>query len=197
MKQRLMEATMYKGLTIAALALSLGACSQTVKVAQHDEYVQPKWYQSCKDIGTEYFTGGIKFWQTTQFYYSCGSSVSGFEEAANVKALQLARRNLGDRLNGKMNSRTTIEMNDTGPASNIVSSTQSQVLIVNRIKDTAMRHYSSTENYTYMLDGNYYSFVMIKLSRPDVDLMIAEYQRVHNINAIDTRAINQAATQLN
>ena len=130
MKQRLMEATMYKGLTIAALALSLGACSQTVKVAQHDEYVQPKWYQSCKDIGTEYFTGGIKFWQTTQFYYSCGSSVSGFEEAANVKALQLARRNLGDRLNGKMNSRTTIEMNDTGPASNIVSSTQSQVLIV-------------------------------------------------------------------
>jgi hypothetical protein len=197
MKQRLMEATMYKGLTIAALALSLGACSQTVKVAQHDEYVQPKWYQSCKDIGTEYFTGGIKFWQTTQFYYSCGSSVSGFEEAANVKALQLARRNLGDRLNGKMNSRTTIEMNDTGPASNIVSSTQSQVLIVNRIKDTAMRHYSSTENYTYMLDGNYYSFVMIKLSRPDVDLMIAEYQREHNINAIDTRAINQAATQLN
>jgi len=192
-----MEATMYKGLTIAALALSLGACSQTVKVAQHDEYVQPKWYQSCKDIGTEYFTGGIKFWQTTQFYYSCGSSVSGFEEAANVKALQLARRNLGDRLNGKMNSRTTIEMNDTGPASNIVSSTQSQVLIVNRIKDTAMRHYSSTENYTYMLDGNYYSFVMIKLSRPDVDLMIAEYQREHNINAIDTRAINQAATQLN
>jgi hypothetical protein len=197
MKQRLMEATMYKGLTIAALALSLGACSQTVKVAQHDEYVQPKWYQSCKDIGTEYFTGGIKFWQTTQFYYSCGSSVSGFEEAANVKALQLARRNLGDRLNGKMNSRTTIEMNDTGPASNIVSSTQSQVLIVNRIKDTAMRHYSSTENYTYMLDGNYYSFVMIKLSRPDVDLMIAEYQREHNINAIDTRAINQAANQLN
>ena len=197
MKQRLMEATMYKGLTIAALALSLGACSQTVKVAQHDEYVQPKWYQSCKDIGTEYFTGGIKFWQTTQFYYSCGSSVSGFEEAANVKALQLARRNLGDRLNGKMNSRTTIEMNDTGPASNIVSSTQSQVLIVNRIKDTAMRHYSSTENYTYMLDGNYYSFVMIKLSRPDVDLMIAEYQQEHNINAIDTRAINQAATQLN
>ena len=197
MKQRLMEATMYKGLTIAALALSLGACSQTVKVAQHDEYVQPKWYQSCKDIGTEYFTGGIKFWQTTQFYYSCGSSVSGFEEAANVKALQLARRNLGDRLNGKMNSRTTIEMNDTGPASNIVSSTQSQVLIVNRIKDTAMRHYSSTENYTYMIDGNYYSFVMIKLSRPDVDLMIAEYQREHNINAIDTRAINQAATQLN
>ena len=197
MKQRLMEATMYKGLTIAALALSLGACSQTVKVAQHDEYVQPKWYQSCKDIGTEYFTGGIKFWQTTQFYYSCGSSVSGFEEAANVKALQLARRNLGDRLNGKMNSRTTIEMNDTGPASNIVSSTQSQVLIVNRIKDTAMRHYSSTENYTYMLDGNYYSFVMIKLSRPDVDLMIAEYQREHNINAIDTQAINQAATQLN
>lgn len=197
MKQRLMEATMYKGLTIAALALSLGACSQTVKVAQHDEYVQPKWYQSCKDIGTEYFTGGIKFWQTTQFYYSCGSSVSGFEEAANVKALQLARRNLGDRLNGKMNSRTTIEMNDTGPASNIVSSTQSQVLIVNRIKDTAMRHYSSTENYTYMLDGNYYSFVMIKLSRPDVDLMIAEYQREHNINAIDTRSINQAATQLN
>lgn len=197
MKQRLMEATMYKGLTIAALALSLGACSQTVKVAQHDEYVQPKWYQSCKDIGTEYFTGGIKFWQTTQFYYSCGSSVSGFEEAANVKALQLARRNLGDRLNGKMNSRTTIEMNDTGPASNIVSSTQSQVLIVNRIKDTAMRHYSSTENYTYMLDGNYYSFVMIKLSRPDVDLMIAEYQREHNINALDTRAINQAANQLN
>lgn len=192
---------MIKGVTnlsiAVAVAATLGACSNTVKVAQHEDYVQPKWYQSCKDTGTEYFTGGIKFWQTTQYYYSCGSSVSGFEEAANVKALQLARRNMADRLNGKVNSRTTIEMNDAGNAPALNSSTQSQVLIVNRIKDSALRHYSSTENYTYQMNGNYYSFVMIKLSRPDVDAMIEEYKKEHTIKAqINTQAINNSANQL-
>lgn len=191
-----MKGLIKTGAILGSLAM-LGACSTVTKVAEHDAYVQPKWYQGCKDTGNER-THVFKFWETEQFYYACGSSVSGFEEAANVKALQIARRNLADRLNGMMNSRTTIEYNDAGNDDAIGSATQSQVLVVNQIKDTALRHYSQNENYTYKNtnNGQYYAFSMIKLSRPDVDKMIAEYKARHADQYINTANINQSASQI-
>jgi len=191
-----MKGLMKTGVILGSLAM-LGACSTVTKVAEHDAYVQPKWYQGCKDTGNER-THAFKFWQTEQFYYACGSSVSGFEEAANIKAIQIARRNLADRLNGMMNSRTTIEYNDAGNDDSIGSATQSQVLVVNQIKDTALRHYSQNENYTYKNtnNGQYYAFSMIKLSRPDVDKMIAEYKARHADQYINTANINQSASQI-
>lgn len=189
-----MKGVIQTGLALATVAM-LGACSTVTTVATQDEYVQPKWYQGCKDVGNER-THTFKFWETEQFYYACGSSVSGFEEAANVKAIQIARRNLADRLNGMMNSRTTIEYNDAGTSDAIGSNTQSQVLVVNSIKDTALRHYSQTENYTYLLNGQFYAFSMIKLSRPDVDKMISEYKARHSDQFINTQSINNSANQL-
>ena len=191
-----MKGLIKTGAILGSIAL-LSACSTVTTVAEHDSYVQPKWYQGCKDTGNER-THTFKFWETEKFYYACGSSVSGFEEAANVKAIQVARRNLADRLNGMMNSRTTIEYNDAGNDDSIGSATQSQVLIVNQIKDTALRHYSQNENYTYKNtnNGQYYAFSMIKLSRPDVDKMIAEYKARHADQYINTANINQSATQL-
>ena len=165
-----------KKLFIAALVATLAACggTNTVKVATHKEYVQPDWYQNCKDIDTE--SSGWKFWQSTTYYYSCGSSSSGFESAAHIKSLQIARRNLADRLNGEISSGSKIRMNDIGTESEMRSETETEMLIVNKITDTALLHYSETEHYSYKMGGNYHSFTMIKLSKENVDEMI-DYAR--------------------
>jgi len=161
---------MKKWLVMTALAF-LAACSNNaVKVAEHQEYVQPDWYQNCKDIDTE--STGWKFWQTTTYYYSCGSSVSGFESAAHIKSLQIARRNMADRLMGEISSGSKIRMNDIGTSTQLQSETETEMLIINKITDTALRHYAQKEHYVYKMGGNYHSFVMIKLSKEDVDSMI-------------------------
>lgn len=167
-----------KKLFLAALvATSISACSgtTTTQVAEHKEYVQPDWYQNCKDIDAE--TNGWKFWQSTMFYYSCGSSSSGFESASHIKALQIARRNMADRLNGEISSGSKIRMNDIGTENEMRSETESEMLIINKITDTALLHYAQTEHYSYKMGGNYHSFVMIKLSKENVDEMIEYAQR--------------------
>lgn len=158
----------------AAVSTLLAACTsnKVTKVAEYNEYVQPNWYMNCKDIDTE--SNGFWFWDTTTFYYSCGSSLSGFESAAQIKATQVARRNMADRLNGVISSGTKIRMNDIGTSENIQSETETEMLVVNRITDTALRHYATTEHYSYKMNGNYHSFVMIKLSKENVDEMIEE-----------------------
>ena len=166
-----------KKLFIAAVVATLAACgggTTTVKVATHKEYVQPDWYQNCKDIDTE--SSGWKFWQSTTYYYSCGSSSSGFESAAHIKSLQIARRNLADRINGEISSGSKIRMNDIGTETEMRSETETEMLIVNKITDTALLHYSETEHYSYKMGGNYHSFTMIKLSKENVDEMI-DYAR--------------------
>lgn len=168
-----------KKLFIGAMLASLAACSSSVnttKIATHKEYVQPDWYQNCKDIDTE--TTGWKFWESTTYYYSCGSSSSGFESASHIKSLQIARRNLADRLNGEISSGSRIRMNDIGTESELRSETETEILIVNKITDTALLHYAETEHYSYKMGGNYYSFSMIKLSKENVDDMIEYAQRL-------------------
>lgn len=162
-------------LTFAAtVSLLAAACSanKVAKVAEYKEYVQPEWYMNCKDIDTE--SNGVWFWNSTTYYYSCGSSLSGFESAAQIKAMQVARRNMADRLNGVISSGTKIRMSDIGTSESMTSETETEMLIVNKITDTALRHYATTEHYSYKMNGNYHSFVMIKLSKENVDEMIEE-----------------------
>ena len=162
-------------LTFAAtVSLLAAACSanKVAKVAEYKEYVQPEWYMNCKDIDTE--SNGVWFWNSTTYYYSCGSSLSGFESAAQIKAMQVARRNMADRLNGVISSGTKIRMSDIGTSESMTSETETEMLIVNNITDPALRHYATTEHYSYKMNGNYHSFVMIKLSKENVDEMIEE-----------------------
>ena len=164
---------MKKFASLVAASILLASCSNnTVKIAEHKDYVQPEWYVNCKDIDTE--TDGWKFWSSTEYYYSCGSSMSGFESAANIKATHIAKRNMADRLNGVINSGSKLELRDSGTADQLSSTTKSETIIYNKISDTALRHYAKTENYTYKRGGNYHAFVMVKLSRPNVDAMIEE-----------------------
>ena len=175
---------------IGVLGLTLGACSTMTTVQERDTYAQPSWYAKCKDAGTEGW-----FWWSTDYYYACGSGVSGFKEAAYDKAIQIAKVKIADRINGAVNKRTTIEYNDAGSEESLSSTQQSQVLIVNRITDTIVRHYSSNEGYVYKRNGKYFHFVMLKLDKEIVDQLVAE--SLAKSVKVNTNSINKSASQLN
>jgi|TARA_B100001094_G_scaffold150854_1_gene146026 hypothetical protein len=161
-----------KKLFIIALAATISACSarNATQIATQKDYVQPEWYQQCKDIDTE--SESMAFWDSKLYYYSCGSGVSGYESAAHIKSLQIAKRNMADRLMGEISSGTKIRIDDIGTPSNMQTETETTMLIVNKIHDTTLRHYAQTEHFVYKMDGLFHSFVMIKLNKEDVDAMI-------------------------
>lgn len=180
-----------KNLTlVATMALLMSACSTMTTVVEKDTDVVPNWYMKCKDTGSEGW-----FWWSKDYYYACGSGVSGFKEAAYDKAIQIAKVKIADRINGAVNKRTTIEYNDAGSEESLSSTQQSQVLIVNKITDTVVRHYSSTDGYLYKRNGKYFHFVMLKLNKEIVDQLVAE-SLAKNVK-VDTKSINKSASQLN
>ena len=79
----------------------------------------------------------------------------------------------------------------------MVSTTQSQVLVVNKITDTVVRHYSSNEGYLYKRNGKYYHFIMVKIDKEIVDQLVAEAVAVRSSNVkVDTNSINKSAKQI-
>ena len=174
---------------ISAMALMISACGTTTQIVEREKDVVPKWYMNCKDTGSEGW-----FWWSKDFYYACGGSVSGFKEAAYDKATQIAKTKIADRINGEVNKRTTIEYNDAGSEDSLSSSTQSQMLIVNKITDTAVRHYSQTEGYLYKRNGVYHYFVMVKVEKSVIDSLVSEAKA--KANKVDTDAIEKSAKKL-
>ncbi|SVB76372.1 uncharacterized protein METZ01_LOCUS229226 [marine metagenome] len=175
---------------IGAVALLISACSTTTHVVEREKDVVPNWYMNCKDTGTEGW-----FWWGEDYYYACGGSVSGFKEAAYDKATQIAKTKIADRINGLVNKRTTIEYNDAGSEDAMTSTTQSQLLIVNKITNTAVRHYSQTEGYLYKRNGVYHYFVMVKVEKSIIDSLVSEAKA--KSAKVDTDSINDSAKQLN
>lgn len=182
-----------KGIKKLALVVALGsmvsACSTTTQIVEKEKDVVPTWYVKCKDTGSEGF-----LWWSKDYYYACGSSISGFKEAAQDKAIQIAKTKIADRINGKVNKRTTIEYNDSGSEETLQSSTQSQTLIVNKITDTAVRHYSNKDGYLYKRNGKYHYFAYLKVEKSIIDSLVDEAKAV--AVSIDTNSINKSASQL-
>ena len=77
----------------------------------------------------------------------------------------------------------------------MTSTTQSQLLIVNKITNTAVRHYSQTEGYLYKRNGVYHYFVMVKVEKSIIDALVSEAKA--RSAKIDTDSINESAKQLN
>lgn len=184
-----MKGNIKTALMCGALALSISACSTVTSVVERENDVVPNWYMNCKDTGSEGY-----FWWSKDYYYACGGSVSGFKEAAYDKATQIAKTKIADRINGEVNKRTTIEYNDAGSEESLTSSTQSQMLIVNKITDTAVRHYSQNDGYLYKRNGVYHYFVMVKVEKSIIDSLVTEAKA--KSTKIDTNSINKSAKSI-
>src|SRR5210317_894027 len=104
-----MEAKMkglFKIATVTSLVAMLSACSTMKEIEVRQTKAHPTWYEDCKQIGSE----GFLFWQT-DYAYSCGMGESKYEQASESQAYAFAVKGFAERINGEVNSSTTVDIN--------------------------------------------------------------------------------------
>ena len=154
-----------KIVTMTALLAMLGACSQNriIPMEQMTTKGNPAWYEDCKQIGSE----GWLFWKT-DYAYACGMGESKFEQASEAQAYAFAVKGFAERINGTVNSRTVVDIN------NDVRSTRT--VVEHSVQDTVIREHLEVKKYSYELasTGRVHTYVRIKMPLETFDQLIAE-----------------------
>ena len=143
------------------MGLVLSHCSTyTVKrdMTKNGEFTKtPKWY--------------VKYdHEDTKWLYETAVSVSPDLELAVKKSVLLAKAKLADRINGKMNNRSSISKRESGQDEAMITKTKSEDKIVNIVKDTIDREYvvEKVEIY-YTHHKSYRAYVKVKVSNDNID----------------------------
>jgi len=140
----------------------------------------PKWYVDYKH-------------ETMFKYQEAATAVSPDMELAVKKATLLAKAKLVDRINGEMNSRTTITKNEAGTNEDLNVTAGSQDVIVNVIEDTLARGYEVTKQEMYLTKTkSYRAYIMIEVSKKEVEEIINEVSK-KKLASIDTSAVTKQA----
>lgn len=195
---------MKKVLVAVAVASLLTACSTMTTVQKVDnEDVNnkqvPKWYLDHADTGTE--SDGWKFWSRKGYFYAVAEDVSPSMEMALKKATLKAKAKIIDRVNGEMNNRTTIAYNEAGGPENPVGTQQAQDVIVNLIAESVLRTYALDKKmivYNPEL-RNYRAFVLMKITKADVDVLAANYDQSKQIklqNRVAGKTVDETAAEI-
>ena len=122
----------------------------------------PAWYVDYKGIDGK-------------FYQETGQSVSPDMELAIKKSILLAKAKLADRINGEMNNKTTIAKTEGGTDENQTVKAGAQDTVVNVISETLLRNYAVTKKEVFATgDKSYRAYVMISVSKEDVERIIAD-----------------------
>ena len=144
----------------------------------------PKWYVDYNH-------------ETLRKYQEAATSVSPDMELAVKKSILLAKAKLADRINGEMNNRTTINKNEAGANENFTVTIGSQDTVVNVISDTLVRYYEVTKQEIYTTKNKSYRvYVMVEISKKDVDAIIEEINKKKFAVNIDTKEIDKAAKEV-
>jgi hypothetical protein len=151
-----------------ALVSLLGACSSMTTIAERDTYAQPKWYNSCKESGTEGW-----FWWEKDYAYACGAGESIYAQAAEEQMYAIAMNNFAKRINSKVNSKTEIGFK------NDVKSTDTMISYV--VKDTVIREHLQRESGHFTLGGKHYTFVKLKMPKETFDALISEAKQQNQV----------------
>ena len=183
-----------------AMVLLLNACAnRMVKLPTENpkHKTVPAWYLNHEDSGKE----GIIF--RDGYFYAVAVAVSPDMEMSIKKAVLKAKSKIADRINGEMNNKTTIIYNESGSAEAVVGIEQSEDVIVNFISKTVLRTYKVEKKLTlFNTDkNNYRSFVLMKISKKEVDEIIAliESKKMvklsNKIDNISDKILDQANKQ--
>lgn len=156
-----MKGNLAKLAMVAVTASMLGACSSMKTIAERDTYAQPSWYADCAQSGTEGW-----FWWEKEFAYACGAGESVFQQAAEEQMYAIAMNNFAKRINGKVNSETTIDIKN--------DNRNTRTLIAYKVSDTAIRQHLEEERSTYVYQGKQYTFVKLKMPKEVFDALITE-----------------------
>ena len=168
---------MKKALVIAPLvAALLAGCSSmtTLKTENLEAKSVPKWYLDHVDTGSEGW-----LWNKEGMFYAVAEDVSPSMEMALKKATLKAKAKIADRVNGEMNNRTTIRYDEKGSPEAPIGDGAAQDVIVNMIAESLLRTYSVDDKMIIWNPElrNYRAFVLMKISKKDVDAIAAKYDQ--------------------
>ena len=168
---------MKKALVIAPLvAALLAGCSSmtTLKTENLEAKSVPKWYLDHVDTGSEGW-----LWNREGMFYAVAEDVSPSMEMALKKATLKAKAKIADRVNGEMNNRTTIKYDEQGNPEAPIGTNVAQDVIVNLISESLLRTYSVDDKMIVWNPElrNYRAFVLMKISKTDVDAIAAKYDQ--------------------
>jgi hypothetical protein len=150
----------FKAAVVAIGIATLAGCS-TVEIAERKSYAQPKWYASCAQAGVEGF-----LWWSKDYAYACGAGESRYQQAAEEQMYAVAMNNFAKRINGRVNSETTISIQ------NDVKNTNTNISY--KVSDTAITQHLEEERGTYIYAGKHYTFVKLKMPKEVFDQLVSE-----------------------
>ena len=177
------------GSALAGLML-LANCSGTYSV-KHDGVSNSKVVEAVPAWYVEYKGIDGKFYQET------GQSVSPDMELAVKKAVLLAKAKLADRLNGEINNKTIIAKTESGTDENQTVKAGTSDTVVNMISDIALQHYEVNKKELYATgEKSYRSYVMIRISKDEVDRAISEIKSRKSNSGIDSKELEKKSQEL-
>ena len=156
-----MKKAIAKAMMAGALVSMLGACSTMTTIAERDSYAQPKWYANCAQSGTEGW-----FWFAKEYAYACGAGESVFQQAAEEQMYAIAMNNFAKRINGRVNSETTLNFNN--------DTKDTKTFISYKVKDTPITQHLEEERSTFVYAGKQYTFVKLKMPKEVFDQLITQ-----------------------
>ena len=169
-----------KKLLLALTVVGLAGCSSMteLKTESLDKKTVPTWYLDHVDTGAEK-SAWYKPWDQQGMYYAVAEDVSPSMEFAMKKATLKAKAKIADRVNGEMNNRSTIKIDEYGMVDSPIARAQAQDVIVNMIAESVVRTYGVEKKMIiYNPEArNFRAFVMLKISQKDVAAIAATYDQ--------------------
>jgi len=152
-----------KALTVGTLVLALGACSSMKTIDVRETKANPSWYMDCEQIGSE----GFLFWKD-DYAYACGMGESKFEQASESQAYAFAVKGFAERINGTVNSTTTVDIQN--------NNRNTRKFVEHLVQNTTIREHLEVKKYSYELasTGRVHTYVRIKMPLETFDRLIAE-----------------------
>ena len=128
-----------------------------------DTKANPKWYADCEQIGSE----GFLFWKD-KYAYACGMGESKFEQASEAQAYAFAVKGFAERINGTVNSSTTVDIKN--------DKRTTRTFVEHSVQNTVIREHLEVKRKSYELasTGNVHTYVRIKMPLETFNNLIAE-----------------------
>jgi hypothetical protein len=166
-----------KAITATAVALTLGACSTMKEIEVRETKANPSWYQDCEQIGSE----GFLFWKS-DYAYSCGMGESRFEQASESQAYAFAVKGFAERINGVVNSSTTVDIQGNSGIETRVTRT----IVEHSTAETSIREHVEVKKYAYELaaTGKVHTYVRIKMPLEVFDGLLQEAKNDKNARIV-------------
>jgi hypothetical protein len=185
---------------LPVVALLVGCSGMTdLRTVDNKRQQVPTWYLEYSDTKSE-SSAWFKPWDKTTYVYAVGEDVSPSMEMAVRKATLKAKAKLADRVRGELTNRTVIHYEESNNAQSPVGRSQAQDTYVNVIAESVLNYYGLAKKEV-LYDRNrrnYRAFVMIRLTKDELDNIMAEGADRRQMRNVTTpnRDLNQTADSL-